>query len=146
MDQHSLILINSNLELLLNYCDRFYTRQFLTRTSSNHDVLVKFKAFLEDYFASDKIREQGLPTVQGCAEAMNYSPNYLSDLLKKETGKTTLEHIHFQVIDVAKTRLLASTDSIKEISYHLGFDYPQVFSRFFKREAGMSPNEYRKAN
>ncbi|OHD39907.1 MAG: hypothetical protein A2086_13425 [Spirochaetes bacterium GWD1_27_9] len=143
IDQHSQTLIISNLELLLNYCDRFYTRQFLTRFNSNHDVVKKFNQFLNEYFNSDKIKTQGLPSVKECAYYMNYSTNYLSDLLKKETGKTTLEHIHYYVIDIAKSMLLSSNKTVQEISYDLGFEYTNQFSRLFKKETRMSPIKYR---
>ena len=143
LDNHSHTLIISSLELLLNYCDRFYTRQFLTRKSNNLDVISKFEKFLKEYFESNKPKINGLPSVKECAYQMNYSTNYLSDLLKKETGKTTLEHIHYYIIDLAKTILLSSNDSVQEISYQLGFEYAQQFSRLFKKETGMSPVEYR---
>lgn len=143
LDDHSHTLIISNLELFLNYCNRYYGRQFITRASSHHDVIAQFESFLADYFESDRPKRFGPPSAAVCAEAMRYSSNYLSDLLKKETGKTTLEHIHLHLIDRAKTMLVASNDSVREISQKLGFEYAQYFSRFFKKHTGQSPAQYR---
>jgi AraC-like DNA-binding protein len=143
MDNYSHELMISNIELLLNYCKRFYNRQFITRTNQNKDVIVRFEAFLEDYFHSGKIRNSGLPTVKYCAESMNLSPNYFSDLLKSETGKNTQEHIHFQLLERAKTMLSDPHLSINEIAYNLGFEYPQSFSKLFKKKVGISPTLYR---
>ena len=146
IDKHSQALIVSNLELLLNYCTRFYDRQFLTRTSSNKDIIIEFEKYLKQYFLTDKPSTEGVPSVKKCAEAMNLSPNYLSDLLKKETGKNTIEHIHFHVIKVAKNKLLNTSLPINEIAYDLGFEYPAYFTKVFKSKTGMSPSAYRKMN
>ncbi len=146
IDKHSQTLIVSNLELLLNYCTRYYDRQFITRTNSNKDILSKFEKVLSDYIGSDLIREKGLPSVKYCAEKLNFSANYLSDLLKKETGKNAQEHIHYQIIEEAKNRLLISTASVSEIAYDLGFEYPQYFSKMFKKKTGMTPAKYRVMN
>jgi len=143
IDVHSQELIISNLELLLNYCKRFYGRQFITRTNANKDVVVRFEELLKSYFDSDKPESQGLPSVKYCAQEMGYSPNYLSDLLKKETGKNTQEHIHFYLIEKAKTMLLGTEEPVYRIAYSLGFEYPQHFSTLFKNRTGMSPAEYR---
>jgi AraC-like DNA-binding protein len=146
LDDHSHTLIASNLELLLNYCNRFYGRQFLTRHGHNHDVVAEFERFLNEYFDSERPRQLGPPTAASCAEAMRYSPNYLSDLLKKATGKTTLEHIHLHQIERAKTMLMSSSAPVREISQLLGFEYSQYFSRFFKKHTGRTPAEYRKVS
>ncbi len=144
LDEHSHELIISNIELFLNYCKRFYARQFITRSSVNKDIAVKFEEFLKGYFDSGRLEPEGLPTVKMCAEAMCYSPNYLSDLLKKETGKNTQEHIYYYLIEKAKNLLLGTREPVKSIAYSLGFDYPQHFSKLFKRKTGVSPAEYRK--
>ena len=143
IDKHSQRLIVSNIELLLNYCDRFYDRQFITRENHNKDLISKFESFLDDYFGSKQLTEKGLPTVKFCAEQMGFSPNYLSDLLKKDTGKNTQEHIHFHLVEQAKTMLLNTNDTVSEIAYNLGFEYPQHFSKIFKKKTGISPASYR---
>ncbi len=146
IDNHTQTLIISNIELLLNYCTRYYQRQFITRVNQNKDVIARFNDFLKEYFDSDQPRLTGLPSVKLCAEKMNFSPNYLSDLLKKETGKNTQEHIHYHIIELAKTQLLITNNSVSEIAYDLGFEYPQYFSKMFKNIVGKSPAEYRMAN
>ena len=146
IDKHTNQLIISNLELLLNYLLRFYDRQFITRTKSNQDILVRLEKYLDSYFGSDKIELNGIPSVRLCAENLNLSPNYLSDLLKKETGKNTLEHIHLKLIQKAKNLLLSTNQSVGEIAYSFGFSSPQYFSRVFKKHTSLSPTEYRIAN
>jgi AraC-like DNA-binding protein len=146
IDKHSQNLIISNIELLLDYCTRFYDRQFYTRTNINVDFVSKFEKLLKSYYETDIVDEFGLPNVQYLAQKLNFSANYLSDLLKKETGKTAQEHIHLFVINEAKNNLLNSNSSISEIGYALGFDYPQHFSSLFKSKTGMSPSEYRNLN
>lgn len=146
LDRHSQHLIILNIELLLDYCVRYYDRQFYTRANLNTDVFSRFERLLSAYFQSDKLQELGLPTVNYCGKELNLSPNYLSDLLKKETGKSAQEHIHLFIIDKAKDRLLNSTSSITEIGYELGFGYPQHFSSLFKSKTGFSPREYRNLN
>jgi AraC-like DNA-binding protein len=143
IDHYSHDLIISNIELLLNYCRRFYGRQFITRTNQNKDVIVRFEEFISDYFNSSKLKNNGFPTVKHCAEAMNLSPNYFSDLLKSETGKNTQEHIHYHLLEKAKTILVSSDKNISEIAYELGFEYPQSFSKLFKNKVGVSPTDYR---
>ena len=143
LDIYSHDLIISNLELLLNYCQRFYGRQFITRANVNKDVVIRFEELLKSYFDSDKPASQGLPSVKYCAREMGYSPNYLSDLLRKETGKNTQEHIQFYLIEKAKTLLLGTEEPVYKIAYSLGFEYPQHFSKLFKHKTGMSPAEYR---
>ena len=146
IDKHSKTLIVSTLELLLNYCNRYYDRQFITRTESNKDLITDFEGLLDHYFESDVIQEKGFPSVKHFAEQLHLSPNYLSDLLKKETGKNGTEHIQLHVIELAKDKLLASTQSVSEIAYDLGFEYPQYFSKLFKKNTGMTPAEFRNLN
>lgn len=146
LDKHSQNLIISNIELLLDYCTRFYDRQFYTRTNLNSDIVSKFERLLKAYYKTDVVQEFGVPNVQYLANELNLSSNYLSDLLKKETGKTAQEHIHLFVIDKAKNILLNSGIAISEIGYSLGFEYPQHFSNLFKSKTGMSPSEFRSLN
>jgi AraC-like DNA-binding protein len=146
LDKHSQNLIISNIELILDYCTRFYDRQFYTRTNLNTDIVSKFERLLKAYYQSNVVNELGVPNVQYLAKELNLSSNYLSDLLKKETGKTAQEHIHLFVIERAKNTLLNSSQSISEIGYSLGFEYPQHFSSLFKLKTGMSPREYRSLN
>jgi AraC-like DNA-binding protein len=143
LDIYSQDVMISSLELLLNYGKRFYGRQFITRTHVNKDVVIRFEELLQTYFESDKPETQGLPTVKYCAEQMGYSSNYLSDLLKKETGKNTQEHIHFYLIEKAKNLLLGTEEPVYRIAYTLGFEYPQHFSKLFKSKTGLSPAQYR---
>ncbi|MEE4000739.1 helix-turn-helix domain-containing protein [Tenacibaculum sp. FZY0031] len=146
IDTHSQELIISNIKMILDYCTRFYDRQFYTRTNFNKDIVAKFNAELKTYYSSQLPLEIGIPTVKYLGEKMNISPYYLSDLLKKETGRNTIEHVHFYIIDKAKTNLLNSTKSISEIAYELGFEYPQHFAKLFKNKTGLSPTEYRSLN
>ena len=145
IDIHSQTLIISNLELLLNYCVRFYDRQFYTRTNLNQDTASQFEQLLKGYYKQEKQLELGIPSVQYCGEAMHMSPKYLSDLLRKETGQSTQDHIHQFIIEKAKNRLLNSNESASEIAYSLGFEYPQYFSKIFKKKTTMSPNEFRQS-
>jgi len=146
IDKHSKTLISNNIELLLNYCLRFYDRQFITRSIVNKDYLIKFEKLLDEYFQSDKPGILGLPTVRYCADNLHLSANYLGDLIKKETGKSAQEQIQLKLIDIAKERIFDTSKSISEIAYGLGFRHPQHFSRMFKNETGQSPNEYRSFN
>jgi AraC family transcriptional activator of pobA len=143
VDKHSKKLIVTNIELFLNYCIRFYDRQFITRENSVRGVLEKFEALLNDFFSSDKPQEIGLPSVAYCAGELNLSANYFGDLIKKETGKSAHEFIQLKLIDVAKERIFDTDKSVSEIAYQLGFKYPQHFSRVFKQYVGVSPLEYR---
>jgi AraC-like DNA-binding protein len=145
-DQHSDTLIVTNIELLLNYCLRFYDRQFITRSNVNKDILIRFEALMDEYFQSDNQHANGLPSVQYFAEQLHLSANYFGDLIKKETGKSPQEHIQLKLINTAKERIFDTSKSISEIAYELGFSYPQHFSRFFKKTVGCSPNEYRLNN
>lgn len=146
IDRHSQDLILSNLELLLNYSRRFYDRQFYTRGKHNKNVVVDIENLLRDYFYSDKASLNGLPTVKYCAEQVNLSPNYLSDLLKKETGKNTKEHINYHLLEKAKSLLLGTEMNINEIAYELGFEYSKSFGKLFKKKLGLTPKEYRQMN
>lgn len=146
IDTHSHELLISNLELLLNYCKRFYGRQFITRTNQNKDIISRFEEFLVGYFQSEDLKTSGIPTVKFCAEKMNLSPNYFSDLLKSETGKTTIEHIHFHLLERTKTLLLSTNSTINEIAFDLGFEYPQNLTKLFKDKTGMTPTEFRKTS
>lgn len=146
VDKHSKILIASNIELLLNYCVRFYDRQFITRDNAHKGTLEKFEVLLNDFFSSNKPQTVGLPSVSYCASELNLSPNYFGDLIKKETGKSAHEFIQLKLIDVAKERVFDANKSVSEIAYGLGFKYPQHFTRVFKQQVGVSPLEYRQAN
>ena len=146
LDKHSQKLIISNIELLLDYCNRFYDRQFYTRTNINKDIVTRFEELLKKYYSTKQHIELGIPSVKYCGTTLNMSPNYLSDLLKKETGRNAQEHIHFYVIEKAKTQLLNSAETIGQIAYGLGFEYPQHFSKIFKKKTGMSPAAYRNLN
>lgn len=146
LDRHSQDLIIHNIESILKYSERFYDRQFLTRTNKNKDFISQFERYLKDYFNSESMPTNGIPTAEQCGKALNMSGHYLSDLLKLETGKTIKEHIHLKLIDKAKHQLLNSTISVKSLAYDLGFEYPQYFSRLFKNKTGMSPSEYRNLN
>ena len=145
IDKHSKGLIATNIELLLDYCMRFYNRQFVTRTQSNQDVLTRFEALLDDYFRTGMVQTEGLPSVKYFAERVFLSPNYFGDLIKKSTGKTPQEYIQAKIIDTAKDFLLGTDKTVSQIADDLGFQYSQHFNRLFKRNVGMSPNEYRKA-
>lgn len=146
IDSHSQNLIVTNIELLLNYCARYYGRQFITRTHSNSHTVSEVTKILQHYFKSDHLREQGLPSVKYIADQVHLSANYLSDLLKKETGMNTQDHIHYALIEEAKTILIQTHQSVGEIAYHLGFEYPQYFSKLFKQKTGFTPVEYRSLN
>lgn len=146
VDRHSWMLITSNIELLLNYCIRFYDRQFITRKTVNRDKLMEFERLIYDYYDSDLPQRKGLLTVAYCADRLHLSPNYFGDLMKKETGRTPQEHIQQKIMEMAKEKILIPGKTISEVSYELGFQYPQHFTRMFKRSVGVTPNEYRKAN
>ncbi|PKQ67266.1 AraC family transcriptional regulator [Labilibaculum manganireducens] len=143
-DNHSQRVIVSCLELLLNYCLRFYERQFESRAIQNKDILVKVENVLKEYMQPELLEKYGLPKVSYIAEKVNLSQNYLSDLLRKETGRSAKDHIDSVLIDKAKSRLLFTQDSVSEIAYSLGFKYPHYFGRLFKTKTGLTPQEYRK--
>ncbi|QYJ77271.1 AraC family transcriptional regulator [Shewanella zhangzhouensis] len=144
IDRHSQELIVSNIKLLLDYCTRYYDRQFYTRTNLNKDIASQFEQLLQRYYQNQVYEKLGLPTVAYCGKEMGISPYYLSDLLKKETGRTASDYIHFFVLERAKNSLLGTQLSVTEVAYNLGFAYPQHFSKLFKAKVGMSPKEYRK--
>lgn len=146
IDKHSKKLIASTIELFLNYCERFYDRQFITRENVNKGILEKFEEQLNGYFSSDKPQLNGLPSVAYFAEELHLSANYFGDLIKKETGKTAKEYIQDKIIDVAKNRTFGTDKSVNEIAYELGFKYPQHFTRLFKQRVGCTPNEYKNLN
>lgn len=146
VDKHTKKLIVSHIQLLLDYANRYYDRQFITREHVNRGILERFENLLNDYFLSDKLQLDGLPTVGYCADELHLSANYFGDLIKKETGNSAQEYILTKVIDVAKERVFNFDKTINEISYELGFKYPQHFNRLFKNKVGVTPNEYRSLN
>jgi AraC-like DNA-binding protein len=146
IDKHSKRLIVSNIELFLNYCIRFYERQFITRTHVYSGVLERFEALLNAYFQSDKPQTVGLPSVGYFANQLHLSANYFGDLIKRETGQTAQDYIQAKLIDVAKERMFDQSKSVSQIAHDLGFKYPQHFIRVFKQRVGQSPNEYRNLN
>lgn len=146
IDKHSKPLIVSVLELLLNYCQRFYERQFITREIDNKGIIERFEELLIDYYSSDKPIEEGVPSVAYCADVLHLSPNYFGDLIKKETGKTAHEHIQDKIIRLAKEQILDINKSISLVAYELGFKHPPHFTRLFKQKVGMTPNEFRGMN
>jgi len=146
IDSHSKKLIVSNIELFLNYCVRFYDRQFITRDKPHTGILEKFETFLNGYFQSEKPQTTGLPSVAYCAGELNLSANYFGDLIKKETGKTAQEYIQSKLIETAKEKIADGSKSVDQIAYELGFKYPQHFTRLFKQKVGYTPNEYRMLN
>lgn len=146
IDKHTRNLIVSNIELFLNYCVRFYDRQFVTREYVNKDVLTRFENILKEFFDSELPKSMGLPTVAYCAAQLSLSPNYFGDLVRKETGASALEYIQAKIIDLAKEKIFDRSKSISEIAYAMGYRYPQHFTRLFKQRVGMSPQEFRLAN
>lgn len=146
IDKHTQTLIQNNIEMLLNYCSRFYDRQFFTREKVNTDLVQFFEKLLKEHFAQESLINSGLPGVKYFAEQLHLSPNYLSDLLQKFTGKTTQEHIHLQLIDKAKGLLWSTEMPVSELAYKLGFENPPHFTRLFKQKTGYSPREYRNLN
>lgn len=142
-DKHSNTIIASAIELLLNYCMRFYDRQFTTRKKANKDVLSRFEELLDGYFSSNKPQSYGTPTVAWFAEQLHLSANYFGDLVRKETGRSAREYVQRKIMDTAKDMLANPEKSVSEISYALGYQYPQYFSRAFKKAVGCTPNAYR---
>lgn len=143
IDKHSKALIAMNIELLLNYCMRFYERQFITRSNANKDALTKFEQLLNEYFLSKLPMQEGLPSVKYFADKICLSSNYFGDMVKKETGKTPQEHIQDKVIEMAKEHIVETNETVSQIAYTLGFQYPQHLCRLFKKLVGCTPNEYR---
>jgi AraC-like DNA-binding protein len=146
IDSHSQNLIVTNIELLLNYCLRYYGRQFITRKSGNSNTVTQVEQLLKAYFKSEKLKEVGLPTVKYLADNVHLSASYLSDLLKKETGMSAQDHIHYHIIEEAKNILMNTDNSVSEVAYSLGFEYPQYFSKLFKQKTGHTPVEFRSLN
>lgn len=146
MDRHTYDLILANLSLLFSYCNRFYDRQFFTRKKVSNDTVQKFEKLLIDYFAQESLIEMGLPDVKYFASNLNLSPNYLTDLLTKYTGKSTHEHVHTKLIDKAKSLLWSTSRSVSEIAYDLGFEHPSHFTKLFKTRTGKSPKAFRIAS
>jgi AraC family transcriptional activator of pobA len=145
IDKFSQSIIISQIETLLNYSERFYQRQFITRKITNHQTLDRLETLLSDYFHSDDLISKGLPTVQYIADNLNVSPNYLSGLLKVLTGQSTQQHIHEKLIEKAKEKLSTTNKSISEIAYELGFEHSQSFSKLFKTKTHISPLEFRQS-
>lgn len=143
-DKHSNTIIASAIELFLNYCLRFYDRQFITRKKVNKDLLIRFEELIDSYFSFGNAKQHGTPTVAWCASQLCLSPNYFGDLIKKETGRTAIEYIQQKTMDLAKDMLIHPDKSISEIADSLGYQYPQYFSRAFKKAVGCTPNDYRK--
>ena len=143
IDKFSQSIIISQIETLLNYAERFYQRQFITRKITNHQMLNRLEDLLSDYFNNDKSVKTGLPTVQFISEKLNVSPNYLSGLLKALTGQSTQQLIHEKLIEKAKEKLSTTSLSVAEIAYELGFNHPQSFSKLFKSKTNFSPLEFR---
>jgi len=145
IDTFSQNIIIAQIELLLNYCERFYKRQFITRKKSNHQVLEKVEKILNDYFSNDSLTDKGLPTAQYIAGLLSVSPNYLGSLLKTLTGQNTQQHIHEKLIEKAKEKLTTTNLSVSEIAYELGFEHPQSFSKLFKTKTNQSPLEFKQS-
>jgi AraC-like DNA-binding protein len=146
IDKHTEELIVHNIESLLKYSQRYFDRQFITRKNHHKDYVILFEKYLNAYFGSDLPLEKGIPSVDDCGEHLKMSGKYLSDLLKKETGKSITERIHLHIVDKAKNKLLSSQDPISQIAFSLGFEYPQHFSKIFKSNAGVSPKQFRNLN
>lgn len=143
VDKHTKTIIVSQIEMVLNYLMRFYERQFTTRSATNSDILTHFESLLNDYFEGNNAMQSGLPTVKYIADKLCLSPNYFGDLLKKETGKSPQEYIQLKIIELGKQRLAMSNRPLSEIAYSLGFQYPQHFTRLFKKATGITPTKYR---
>ncbi|OOQ57746.1 helix-turn-helix domain-containing protein [Mucilaginibacter pedocola] len=145
VDDLSQEVIIAQIELLLSYAKRFYKRQFITRQVANHGLLQQLEELLNNYFDTDQPIDKGLPTVQYLADQLNYTPNYLSDMLRSLTGLNAQQHIHQKLIERSKTLLSTTALSISEVAYRLGFEHPQSFSRLFKIKTKASPAEFRAA-
>ena len=145
IDKFSQNIIISQIETLLNYAERFYHRQFITRKKASHQILDRLEKLLNNYFSSEELLEKGLPTVQYISESLNVSPNYLRGLLNVLTGQSTQQHIHNKLIEKAKEKLSTTNLSVSEIAYELGFEHPQSFSKLFKTKTKLSPLEFRQS-
>ena len=146
IDKHTKKLLADTIELLLNYCVRFYDRQFITRDYANKSLIEKFENLLDEYFQSEKVISLGLPSVAYCADQLNISVKYFGDLIKKETGQSAKDYILNHTIEEAKNRIFGKDKTINEVAYSLGFKYPQHFTRLFKQKVGISPVEYKNLN
>ncbi|AFK05522.1 transcriptional regulator, AraC family (plasmid) [Emticicia oligotrophica DSM 17448] len=146
IDKHSKKLISSNIELFLDYCQRFYDRQFITRENVNKGILERFEDLLNSYFSSEKPQTIGLPSVAYFADELHLSANYFGDLIKKETGQSAKDYILNRTIEEAKNLIYENDKTVNEIAYGLGFKYPQHFTRLFKQKVGYTPNEFRGLN
>lgn len=145
IDDFSQDVIISQIELLLNYANRFYKRQFITRKAVNNDLLQKLEEILDGYFDNEKSLNQGVPTVQYLSENLNITPSYLSDMLRSLTGQNAQQHIHSKLIEKAKEKLSTTNLSVSEVAYELGFEHPQSFSKLFKTKTNLSPLEFRRS-
>lgn len=143
-DEYSRDIILANIDTMLKYAQRFYKRQFINRSEISGKTVTRFTHEIDNYVAAGQLATKGLPTVNYMAERLNISPGYLSDVLKQESGKTALEHIHIYLISEAKNRLMGEDQSVSEIAYSLGFENMPYFSRLFKKEVGVSPNMFKK--
>ncbi|XZF12437.1 helix-turn-helix domain-containing protein [Chitinophagaceae bacterium MMS25-I14] len=139
IDDFSQDIVLSHIETLLNYSNRFYKRQFITRKPASHDLLIQLEKILEDYFSNEKGLISGLPTVDFLASEMNLSPRYLSDMLRSLTGQSAQQHIHEKLIEKAKEYLFSTNLTVAEIAYKLGFEYPQSFNKLFKNKTNLTP-------
>ena len=145
IDDFSQDVVISQIELLLNYANRFYKRQFITRKAVNNDLMQKLEEILDGYFAGEKSLSHGIPTVQFLSEKLNISPSYLSDMLRSLTGQNAQQHIHHKLIEKAKEKLSTTSLSVSEIAYELGFEHPQSFSKLFKTKTNLSPLEFKRS-
>ncbi len=146
IDKHSKKLIASNIELFLDYCQRFYDRQFITRDNVNRGILEKFESLLNTYYESDQPQRIGIPSVSYFASELHLSANYFGDLIKKETGQSAKDYLQNKTIEHAKKILFETDKTVNEIAFDLGFKYPQHFTRLFKQEVGQTPSAYRNLN
>ena len=146
IDRHSQEIIIANIEMILKYCKRYYDRQFYTRTNLNQDIVTKFENVIREYYSSDQPFENGILSVKYCAQQLTMSPNYFGDLIKNETGRSAKDHIQEYIIEKAKTKIIGTNQSISEIAFSLGFEFPQGLNRLFKAKTGMSPKKYRNLN
>jgi AraC-like DNA-binding protein len=145
IDDFSQAVVIAQIELLLNYANRFYKRQFITRKAVSNDLLQKLEEILDDYFSGERSLRHGIPTVQYLAEKLNISPGYLSDMLRSLTGQNAQQHIHDKLIEKAKEKLSTTSLSVSEVAYELGFEHPQSFSKLFKTKMNLSPLEFRRS-
>jgi len=145
IDDFTQEVVLSQIEVLLNYCHRFYKRQFITRKTVHHDLLTRMEQLLNDYFQQEQPLQKGLPTVEYLAEQLNVSARYLSDMLRSLTGQSAQQHIHNKLIEMAKEYLISTTMSVSEIAYQLGFEYPQSFNKLFKKKTNQTPIAFKQS-